>query len=95
MEEKIYTVHVYVHMEPESSERGLKPKQPANSPLTPKQAEVLKYIAEGCRRKQIASKLGITPQTVSVHVYAILRKLGAATYAQAVAIAVREGYITC
>jgi len=94
MEEKIYTVHVYVHTEPEHSEHRVKTKQPAESPLTSRQAEVLRYIAEGYRRNQIASKLGITPQTVNVHVHTILSRLHAATHAQAVAIAVREGYIT-
>ena len=47
------------------------------SPLTPRETEILEYIAQGYLNKQVAAKLGISEETVKSHVAAILRKLNA------------------
>lgn len=43
--------------------------------LTPREREVLRYIARGYAYKQIARQLSISPKTVETHVSAVLRKL--------------------
>ena len=43
--------------------------------LTPREREVLRYIARGYAYKQVASRLHISIKTVESHVSAVLRKL--------------------
>lgn len=47
------------------------------SPLTPREAEVLEYVARGCTNKELAEKLGISEGTIKRHLSAILSKLNA------------------
>jgi len=61
--------------------------------LTPREVEVLKYLAEGNRNKDIGQRLFISEETVKVHIKHIMEKLGANDRTQAVAIAVRRGII--
>jgi len=63
-------------------------------PLTPREIEILELLAEGLPNKSIASRLGISDQTVKFHVAAISGKLGAANRTDAVRRAVRRGLIT-
>jgi len=51
--------------------------------LTARERQVLELIAEGLSNGQIAERLYISRKTVSVHVSAILRKLGAASRTEA------------
>ncbi len=46
-------------------------------PLTLREEEVLKLMAEGLRNKEIAARLGITERTATFHVGNVLAKLGA------------------
>jgi DNA-binding NarL/FixJ family response regulator len=62
-------------------------------PLTPRELEVLELIALGLSNKQIASRLGISDQTVKFHVAAISGKLGAANRTDVVRRAARRGLI--
>ena len=55
--------------------------------LTRREHEVLALMADGLQHQQIAAKLFISPKTVGSHVEHILRKLGAHSRAQAIAIA--------
>jgi len=64
---------------------------PADRPLTPRELEVLRGVAEGRTNGAIAASLGVTERTVKFHVSAILAKLGAANRAEAVAMAARRG----
>lgn len=64
------------------------------SPLTPRETEVLSYIAQGFLNKQIAAKLSISEQTIKNHVTSILRKLNANARTEAVVVAIRQGLIT-
>lgn len=56
--------------------------------LTPRQREVLEHMAQGKLNKQIAYDLGLSEQTVKMHRAALLERLGAATTADAIRIAV-------
>ena len=54
--------------------------------LTPRELQVLELIAEGLTNPQIGQRLFISPKTASVHVSAILAKVGAANRAEAAAL---------
>ncbi|WP_309064857.1 ATP-binding protein [Microbacterium sp.] len=53
--------------------------------LTAREAQVLELLAEGLSNRQISERLFISVKTVSVHVSAILRKLGASSRSEAAA----------
>jgi DNA-binding NarL/FixJ family response regulator len=63
------------------------------SPLTPREIEILEYIAQGYLNKQIAAELGISEQTIKNHVTSILRKLNANARTEAVVVAIKQGLI--
>ena len=59
--------------------------QVRSSPITEREREILLWVRDGLSNQQISEKLGISALTVKNHVQKILRKLGAANRAQAVA----------
>lgn len=61
--------------------------------LTPREAEVLQLLAEGLPNKNIAGRLGISPNTVKFHINAILNKLGVQSRTEAVIRATRLGLV--
>jgi DNA-binding NarL/FixJ family response regulator len=62
-------------------------------PLTAREREVLRLIAQGLPGKQIATSLSITERTVKFHTASLIRKLGADNRAQAVALAAQRGLL--
>jgi len=64
------------------------------SPLTPREMQILDFIAKGYLNKQIAIKLGISEQTIKNHVTSILRKLNANARTEAVVVAIKQGLIS-
>ena len=56
---------------------------PSPSPLSPREEEVLREIAQGASNKEIARRLDIAETTVKIHVQHILRKLGLSSRVQA------------
>ena len=68
--------------------------QALNEPLTPREVQVVELLAEGLPNKAIATRLGISDQTVKFHLASISGKLGAANRTDAVRRAVRRGLIT-
>ncbi|TDN87524.1 regulatory LuxR family protein [Microbacterium sp. BK668] len=54
--------------------------------LTPRERQVLALVAEGLTNAQVGERLFISPKTASVHVSAILGKIGAANRAEAAAL---------
>lgn len=62
-------------------------------PLTPRELEVLQFLAQGLPNKQIAQRLGISEHTAKFHVNAILGKLGAQSRSEAIVQAVRLGLV--
>jgi len=63
------------------------------SQLTPRETDVLGFMAEGLMNKEIANKLLISEATVKNHVTSILRKLNATVRTEAVVIAIKNGFI--
>ncbi len=64
------------------------------SPLTPRETEILDYMAQGYLNKQIADVLNVSEQTIKNHVTSILRKLNANARTQAVVVAIKKGLVS-
>jgi NarL family two-component system response regulator LiaR len=64
---------------------------PAGEPLTERELEVLKLVAQGLTNQEIAEKLGLSERTARTHVVNILSKLHLANRTQAALYALREG----
>lgn len=65
----------------------------AHSPLTPRETDILRLIADGRANAEIAETLFIGLGTVKGHIRDILEKLSAADRTQAAVTALRKGYI--
>ena len=61
------------------------PRQPSSEALTSREEEVLSLIAKGCRTKEVAGQLGISPLTVETHIRNIYEKFHVRSRAGAVA----------
>lgn len=64
-----------------------------DSPLTPRETEVLRLVASGLSNREIASSLVLSEHTVHRHVANVLRKLAQSSRAAAAAHATRVGLI--
>lgn len=64
-----------------------------SEPLTPRELEVLRLMAQGLQNKEIALNLIISERTVKFHVSSILGKLGAGNRTEAVSLAAQRGLI--
>lgn len=69
------------------------PRHAAGAPLTPRQIEVLRYLAEGVPNKVIADRLGLSEKTVKAHITAIFRTLHVLNRTQAAAAGRKAGLI--
>lgn len=61
--------------------------------LTPREVQVLKLVAVGHRNKEIAALLGLSDETVPVHLKNIFSKLGVNERTAAVNVALRRGIV--
>ncbi|MDH6273774.1 FixJ family two-component response regulator [Rhizobium leguminosarum] len=59
--------------------------------LSPREAEVFRFLIRGRLNKQIAFALGISERTVKVHRHQVMEKLGVRSLAEAVSIAANVG----
>jgi putative nucleotidyltransferase with HDIG domain len=76
---------------PERAESGGQPFDP--SPLSRRQHEVLRLLAEGKSYKEIGRDAGLSTSTVRSHMNAIYAKLGVSDRAQAVLMASGRGWL--
>jgi DNA-binding NarL/FixJ family response regulator len=65
----------------------------APGPLTDRELDVLRHLAEGKRNRDIAVALRISPRTVDVHVSHIFQKLAVGSRAGATGRAFRLGLV--
>lgn len=63
---------------------------PPMPPLTLREEEVLRLMAQGLRNKEIAAQLGISERTATFHVGNVLSKLGADGRVEAIHLAKRR-----
>ncbi len=59
--------------------------------LSPRQGQVLKFVAQGLLNKQIAGELGVTEKTVKMHRAILMERLGLNTTADLIRLAVEAG----
>jgi DNA-binding NarL/FixJ family response regulator len=67
--------------------------EPLAEPLTARESEVLRFLADGLGNKEIAIRLGISEHTIKFHIRSILGKLGASSRTEAVSRGLRSGLI--
>jgi two-component system nitrate/nitrite response regulator NarL len=67
--------------------------KPAGTKLTPRELDVLRLLAEGLSHEEIGARLGIAAETVRTHSRKAADRLGARTRTQAVASAIRLGFV--
>lgn len=60
--------------------------------LSPRQSQVLKYVANGLLNKQIAGELGLAEKTVKMHRALLMNRLGLNTTADLIRLAVEAGF---
>ncbi|MEI7768406.1 MAG: response regulator transcription factor [Chloroflexales bacterium] len=69
------------------------PMTSAPYPLTPRELEVLRRVAQGKTNREIAEQLIIAPGTVKLHVEHIIAKLGVSDRTQAAVLAIQIGLL--
>lgn len=63
-------------------------------PLTDRELEVLRFVAQGARNKEVAAHLGITERTIKAHLTSVYNKFGVDSRAAAVTIAITQGLLS-
>lgn len=73
---------------------AVKPRRQSQmEPLTPRELEVLRAVANGDRNKEIAYRLGISERTIKAHLTNVYNKLGVDSRAAAVSTAITQGML--
>lgn len=62
--------------------------------LSPRERQIMDLLAQGLTGEQVAEQLVLSSETVKTHIRNAMNKLEASTRVHAVAIALREGYIS-
>ncbi len=65
----------------------------ADDELTQREHDVLSQVAAGGANREIATRLGISEETVKSHLKSVMNKLGASDRTQAVVVALKRGII--
>lgn len=68
-------------------------RPPPDVELTPREREVIGFVAEGLTTKEVAELIGLSFATVRTHVEHAREKLGARTRTEAVANASQLGWV--
>lgn len=74
----------------QAPETAAAPSRLSTAALTPREAEVLSWVAKGKTNRDVADILGMSPRTVNKHLEHVFEKLGVETRAAAAALASRE-----
>lgn len=72
---------------------SLEPPPSSPHPFSPRELEVLTLAAQGLTNKEIAYRLGISSRTVQFHMNSIFNKTTTESRTEAVAVALRKGWI--
>lgn len=88
----IRTVHLGKRLVPAEVTERLSQYLPQPA-LSPREAEVLSFVAKGMSNKEIAEQLGTSEGTIRIHVQHILSKLQAGDRTHAVTIALQRGIL--
>jgi DNA-binding NarL/FixJ family response regulator len=72
---------------------GRIPNPPRQTPLSPRQTEILQLVADGLSTADMARKLWVTEQTVKFHLANIYRKLGVSNRTAAARWAYEQGLL--
>ena len=62
--------------------------------ITPRDAQVLKLLVQGCSNKEIASQLGVGVRTVETHRERIMKKLNIRSVAGLTKFAISQGLVS-
>jgi len=62
--------------------------------LSKREREIMDLLAQGLTGEQVAERLFLSPETIKTHIRNAMSKLEATTRVHAIAIALREGYIS-
>ena len=73
---------------------GKRPSATTNNPLTERELQTLRAVANGETNKGIALQLGITERTVKAHLTSVYNKLGVDSRAAAIAVAAQKGWLS-
>jgi len=68
--------------------------RPNRTTLTPREREVMKFLAEGYTVRQTAGQLGVSVKTVEAHKFNLMRKLDIHNKAQLVTVAIRKKIVS-
>lgn len=88
----VRTVHAGKRLMPQEVAERLSEYFPQIA-LTPREVEVLTFVAQGLANKEIAEHLGTASGTVKMHIQNILAKLDASDRTHAVTIAIQRGIL--
>ena len=91
--ESIVQPSVATRLIAEFSQRRSTPQQPSYEPLSERELEVLRLLADGANNKAIANQLVLAEGTIKNYVSSILDKLHAANRTHATRIAREQGLI--
>ena len=75
------------------SARTKRRRSPEPCPLSARELDALRGLAEGKVYKEIAEELSLSASTVRTHLHNVYRKIGAVDRAQAVLLARDKGWI--
>ena len=62
--------------------------------LSKREREIIELLAQGMTGEQVADHLVLSSETVKTHIRNAMGRLGASTRVHAIAIALREGFIS-
>jgi DNA-binding CsgD family transcriptional regulator len=82
-----------MRLDDQSHARGAASPTRSAPGLTPRQAEVLRLLAQGLDTREIARRLGIAVETARNHIRALFKRLGVHSRLEAVVVARRHGLL--